>query len=259
MARIMLPALTLIALAAAFMGMLNSLHHYFIPALSPATFNVLTIICAFVLVPLMPAFGIEPIVAIAIGTLLGGVAQLALQWPTLHREGFRYHARDRLAGSRASPHAHVDGTGHCRPCGDAGQRVRQHIARDRHRDRCGLVAAVRVSVDVSADRVVRRVDRDGRTSDGVASYRRPQRRGGQSHHRQRRVADAHAERARERGIDRAGSPDRARDPRARPIHRQRTPQRPPPHCSSTRSACSRTRWFASCRRSSTRSAAVEHP
>lgn len=91
MARIMLPALTLIALAAAFMGMLNSLHHYFIPALSPATFNVLTIICAFVLVPLMPAFGIEPIVAIAIGTLLGGVAQLALQWPTLHREGFRYH------------------------------------------------------------------------------------------------------------------------------------------------------------------------
>ncbi len=90
MARIMLPALTLIALAAAFMGMLNSLHHYFIPALSPASFNVLTIVCAFALVPLMPAFGFEPIVAIAIGTLLGGVAQLAMQWPTLRSEGFRY-------------------------------------------------------------------------------------------------------------------------------------------------------------------------
>ena len=90
MARIMLPTLTLIALAAAFMGMLNSLHHYFIPALSPATFNVLTIVCAFTLVPFMPMFGLQPIVAIAIGTLLGGVAQLALQWPTLHREGFRY-------------------------------------------------------------------------------------------------------------------------------------------------------------------------
>jgi putative peptidoglycan lipid II flippase len=90
MARIMLPALTLIALAAAFMGMLNSLHHYFIPALSPASFNVLTIVCAFVLVPFMPAFGLEPIVAIAIGTLLGGVAQLAMQWPTLRSEGFRY-------------------------------------------------------------------------------------------------------------------------------------------------------------------------
>jgi putative peptidoglycan lipid II flippase len=90
LARIMLPTLTLIALAAAFMGMLNSLHHYFIPALSPAMFNVLTIVCAFALVPLMPAFGLHPIVAIAIGTLLGGVAQLALQWPTLHKEGFRY-------------------------------------------------------------------------------------------------------------------------------------------------------------------------
>ena len=40
---IMLPTLTLIALAAALMGMLNSLHHFFIPALSPAMFNVVTI------------------------------------------------------------------------------------------------------------------------------------------------------------------------------------------------------------------------
>jgi putative peptidoglycan lipid II flippase len=90
MARVMLPTLTLIAVAAAFMGMLNSLHHYFVPALSPATFNVLTILCAFALAPVMPAFGLHPIVSIAIGTLLGGVAQLALQWPTLYREGFRY-------------------------------------------------------------------------------------------------------------------------------------------------------------------------
>jgi putative peptidoglycan lipid II flippase len=90
LARIMLPALTFIAVAAAFMGMLNSLHHYFIPALSPAMFNVVTIICAFALAPFMPAFGLEPIVAIAVGTLLGGVAQLALQWPTLRREGFAY-------------------------------------------------------------------------------------------------------------------------------------------------------------------------
>jgi putative peptidoglycan lipid II flippase len=93
LARIMLPALTFIAIAAAFMGMLNSLHHYFIPALSPAMFNVVTIVCVFALVPFMPALGLEPIVAIAIGTLLGGVAQLALQWPTLRREGFVYHPR----------------------------------------------------------------------------------------------------------------------------------------------------------------------
>ena len=46
----MLPFLTLVAIAAAMMGMLNSLHHYFVPALAPAMFNVATIVCAFVLV-----------------------------------------------------------------------------------------------------------------------------------------------------------------------------------------------------------------
>ncbi len=88
--RLMLPFLTFVALAAACMGMLNSLHRFFIPALSPATYNVATITCALLLVPLMPGLGLEPITAIAFGTLLGGVAQLALQWPILRREGFRY-------------------------------------------------------------------------------------------------------------------------------------------------------------------------
>jgi putative peptidoglycan lipid II flippase len=88
--RLMLPFLTFVALAAAFMGMLNSLHRFFIPALSPAMYNVATITCALVLVPFMPALGIPAIAAVAIGSLLGGVAQLALQWPALRREGFRY-------------------------------------------------------------------------------------------------------------------------------------------------------------------------
>src|SRR5688572_22033008 len=88
--RLMLPFLTFVALAAAFMGMLNSLHRFFIPALSPAMYNVATIICALVLVPLMPGLGMPTIAAIAVGSLLGGVAQLALQWPMLRREGFRY-------------------------------------------------------------------------------------------------------------------------------------------------------------------------
>ena len=88
--RIMLPFLTFVAIAAAVMGMLNSLHRFFIPALSPAMFNVATIVCAFTLVPLLPRFGWPPIAAIAIGTLVGGVAQLALQWPLLRREGFSY-------------------------------------------------------------------------------------------------------------------------------------------------------------------------
>ena len=88
--RLMLPFLTLVALAAAVMGMLNSLHRFFIPALSPAMFNVATIVCAVVLVPLMPDLGLPAIAAIAIGTVIGGVAQLAVQWPVLRREGFHY-------------------------------------------------------------------------------------------------------------------------------------------------------------------------
>ena len=88
--RLMLPFLTTVAVAVAMMGMLNSLRRFFIPALSPAMFNVATIACALFLVPVMPAFGLPPIAGIAIGTVIGGAGQVALQWPALYREGFRY-------------------------------------------------------------------------------------------------------------------------------------------------------------------------
>ena len=88
--RIILPFLTLVALAAAVMGMLNSLNRFFIPALSPAMFNVGIIACAIFLVPVMSLVGLQPITAIAIGALVGGLGQLALQLPLLIREGFRY-------------------------------------------------------------------------------------------------------------------------------------------------------------------------
>jgi putative peptidoglycan lipid II flippase len=88
--RVMLPFLTLAAIAAAMMGMLNSLHHYFVPALSPAMFNVATIAAAVVLTPAMIAAGAPPITAIAAGALLGGVGQILVQWRALRAEGFRY-------------------------------------------------------------------------------------------------------------------------------------------------------------------------
>lgn len=88
--RIMMPFLILVALAAVLMGMLNSLGHFFVPALSPAMFNVATITIALVFIPLAPAMGVDPIVLVAISTLVGGLGQLALQWRPLRREGFRY-------------------------------------------------------------------------------------------------------------------------------------------------------------------------
>jgi len=80
----------MVAVAAVMMAMLNARHRFFIPALSPAMFNVATILCAVIAVPLAPRLGIEPIVAIAAGTLLGGLGQIMLQWPALRGEGFRY-------------------------------------------------------------------------------------------------------------------------------------------------------------------------
>jgi putative peptidoglycan lipid II flippase len=88
--RIMMPFLTTVAVAVAMMGMLNALHRFFLPAISPAMFNVATILCAFLLVPIMPSFGLPPIAAIAIAVVLGGIGQIAIQWPALHKEGFRY-------------------------------------------------------------------------------------------------------------------------------------------------------------------------
>jgi putative peptidoglycan lipid II flippase len=90
MARIMTPFLTLVALAAVFMGMLNALGHFFVPALSPAMFNIATIVMTVALVPYADRFGLQPIVLVAIATLVGGLGQLAIQWPPLRREGYRY-------------------------------------------------------------------------------------------------------------------------------------------------------------------------
>jgi putative peptidoglycan lipid II flippase len=88
--RVMLPFLTMVAIASAAMGMLNSLHHYFVPALAPATFNVASIVCALALVPAMPALGQPPMMAMAVAVIIGGMAQVVVQWPPLWREGYRY-------------------------------------------------------------------------------------------------------------------------------------------------------------------------
>jgi putative peptidoglycan lipid II flippase len=91
MTRVMLPFLILASIAAACMGMLNSLQRFFTPALSPAMFNISVILSTLLLVPLMPRVGLEPIMAIAIGVLVGGVGQIVVQYRSLRREGFRFH------------------------------------------------------------------------------------------------------------------------------------------------------------------------
>jgi putative peptidoglycan lipid II flippase len=91
--QVMFPFLMLIAVAVACMGMLNSLRSFFVPALAPAMFNVACIASVYLVVPFMPGLGWDPMVGLAIGTILGGLGQIVLQWPALRREGFRFWPR----------------------------------------------------------------------------------------------------------------------------------------------------------------------
>jgi putative peptidoglycan lipid II flippase len=88
--RINMPFLLLIALAAACMGMLNALRRFFVPAAAPAMFNVVFILATVILVPILHARGLDTVMALSIGMLGGGLAQLLIQWPSLAREGYRH-------------------------------------------------------------------------------------------------------------------------------------------------------------------------
>ncbi len=88
--RINMPFLLLVAVAAAYMGMLNALRRFFIPASSPALYNVVFIVCTLVFVPVFSRIGVNPVMALSAGMLLGGVAQIVVQWPLLYREGYRH-------------------------------------------------------------------------------------------------------------------------------------------------------------------------
>lgn len=82
--RLMFPYIFFIALVALCMGILNSFRHFTAPALSPVLLNIAMIAAAFLLRPFFAA----PITSLAIGVLIGGVLQLAMQWPFLLKFGF---------------------------------------------------------------------------------------------------------------------------------------------------------------------------
>jgi putative peptidoglycan lipid II flippase len=93
----MWPFLPLVALAAAAMGLLNACGRFFVPAVAPALFNVGMIASGLALTPLMPALGLPPIYAMAIGALIGGAGQLLVQWPAIRAEGVRLRFLPRFA------------------------------------------------------------------------------------------------------------------------------------------------------------------
>ncbi len=90
MTKIMSPFLLWVALAAVAMGMLNACGSFFLPAMAPSAFNVCCILAGILLSPLMPHWGLEPIISMAIGALAGGMSQFLVQVPAAYRAGFRY-------------------------------------------------------------------------------------------------------------------------------------------------------------------------
>lgn len=88
--RVMYPFILLVSLAALVMGMLNAKNIFTAPALASSFFNLGSIVggVAFGWV-VDPHFGQRALMGLALGTLLGGLLQLAVQLPSLYRAGFR--------------------------------------------------------------------------------------------------------------------------------------------------------------------------
>jgi putative peptidoglycan lipid II flippase len=94
MTRVLFPFFPMIALAAAFMGVLNACGRFFIPAFSSALFNLISVVFGAALAITLPRFTeIEPIVGMAIGVLAGGMVQALSQVPSLRAVGYRWQPR----------------------------------------------------------------------------------------------------------------------------------------------------------------------
>jgi putative peptidoglycan lipid II flippase len=89
---VMFPFILMVSLAAQVMGMLNSKHVFGWPAMASSFFNIGSIIGGVALAWVMDhGFGSRSLFGLAWGTLIGGLLQLAIQFPSLRKIG--YHPR----------------------------------------------------------------------------------------------------------------------------------------------------------------------
>jgi putative peptidoglycan lipid II flippase len=87
--RMMFPYIFFVSLVALCMGILNTVRHFFTPAISTVFLNIAMIVAALSL----RGFFAVPITALATGVLIGGVMQLLLQLPVLWSKGFSIRPR----------------------------------------------------------------------------------------------------------------------------------------------------------------------
>ena len=87
--RIMLPYMVFICLVALSMGILNSFHHFTVPAFTPVLLNIIWISALCFALPYFGDTAAEQIYGIAWAVLVAGVLQLLLQIPVLLKFGYK--------------------------------------------------------------------------------------------------------------------------------------------------------------------------
>ena len=87
MTRFMFPYIAFMSLVALAAGVLNTWKRFAVPAATPVLLNVSMIAAAWWGGPWLGTLGVPPIYALAVGVMLGGVAQLGMQLLALRRLG----------------------------------------------------------------------------------------------------------------------------------------------------------------------------
>jgi len=90
--RVMFPYIFFIGMVALSMGILNVLGHFAAPALAPVFLNISIICSVFLISPHMT----DPVTGLAVGVVIGGVFQLALQVPFLIKKGFFFWQKAKI-------------------------------------------------------------------------------------------------------------------------------------------------------------------
>ncbi|NJK93190.1 MAG: murein biosynthesis integral membrane protein MurJ [Blastochloris sp.] len=101
--RIFFPFILLVSLAAVYMGLLNSLGSFGLPASASSAFNLVSILTGLGLAwAIDPSLGPASIYGFALGTVIGGAAQLLIQLPRAVQLGysFRWNFQPRDPGLR---------------------------------------------------------------------------------------------------------------------------------------------------------------
>jgi putative peptidoglycan lipid II flippase len=87
MTRWMFPYIACMSLVALAAGVLNTWKRFAVPAATPVLLNVSMIAAAWLGAPWFKSLGIEPVYALAVGVMVGGLLQLGVQIPALKKLG----------------------------------------------------------------------------------------------------------------------------------------------------------------------------